>query len=111
MHKLFCPAKNISGDKAVLKDKAQLHHLKDVLRIKPGETITIFDGQGNDYLCLVEEVDKDKVLVGIKEKKSTARQMQITIACAIPKKAKMDEIIDKLTQLGVDRIVPLITEG
>ncbi len=50
--------------------------------------------------------------VKIKEKKKPAitEKARVTVACAIPKKSKMDDIIDKLTQLGVYRIIPLETE-
>ena len=95
----------------ILNDANQLHHLRDVLRVKPNEKIAIFDRLGNEYMALVVEIDSNRVKLEIKEKRpSNDLGIQITVACAIPKKVKMDDIIDKLTQLGVACIIPLVTE-
>jgi 16S rRNA (uracil1498-N3)-methyltransferase len=92
----------------VLSDPQQLHHFKDVLRIKPDELVGVFDRLGNEYLARVVSVGARGVELEIKEKKPLKDpEVEITVACAIPKKAKMDEIIDKLTQLGVACIIPL----
>ncbi|HLD82676.1 MAG TPA: RsmE family RNA methyltransferase [Candidatus Omnitrophota bacterium] len=112
MHRFYCPSQNISGGLITISDKEQTHHLKDVLRLKVNDKAAIFDDKGNEYVCLLRELLKDKVILEIKSKKLAVRpgKVKLTIACAIPKKSKMDDIIDKLTQLGVDRIIPLETE-
>lgn len=95
----------------ILSDASQLHHLRDVLRINPKEKVAIFDRLGNEYLALVTEVGLNTVRLEIKEKRPPNElNIEITVACAIPKKVKMDDIIDKLTQLGVACIIPLQTE-
>ena len=110
MHRLFVPPDNISVDEIRVSDKEQVNHLKNVLRLKAGAEIVVFDGQGNEFNCAVEVVAKEVVLK-IKSRNSSKKTgSSITIACAIPKKSKMDDIIDKLTQLGVDKIIPLETE-
>ncbi len=113
MHRLYCPSQNISGTKITVSDKNEIHHLKDVLRIKEKEEVIVFDAGGNEYICSVERLS-DKVTLHIKERRLSANreqpQIKISIACAIPKKSQMDNIVDKLTQLGVDRIIPLETE-
>lgn len=94
-----------------LSDAGQLHHLRDVLRVKPHEKVAIFDRLGNEYLALVIEIGLNNARLEIKEKRpANELDIEITVACAIPKKVKMDEIIDKLTQLGVACIIPLQTE-
>jgi len=94
-----------------LTDPTQLHHLRDVLRIKPKEKVAVFDGLGNEYIVLVSEVNINKAKLEIKEKKlPTESGIKITVACAIPKNVKMNDIVDKLTQLGVECIIPLQTE-
>jgi len=72
----------------------------------------IFDEQGNEYLTELENISLSCLVFKIKEKRKfkPAKQVSLTIACAIPKKSKIDDIIDKLTQLGVDKIIPLETE-
>lgn len=95
----------------ILEDPCQLHHLKNVLRVKPKEKLGAFDGLGNQYIVLVSEVTAKQIKLEIKERKTAQNSgIKITVACAIPKNVKMDDIVDKLTQLGVECIVPLETE-
>lgn len=114
MHRFYTPSQNISGNKITIQDKRQVHHLKDVLRLKRKNEVIIFDDQSNVYYCFIEKfIDKDKVTLNIKKRQSSSKipeNIKITIAVALPKKSKMDEIIDKLTQLGVERIIPLETQ-
>ena len=112
MHRFYCAIQNISQDKIIISDKLQIHHLKDVLRLKPGNEIIIFDDKGNEYRSIIEKLLPNAVTVMIKDRQKfvPALKPRITIACAVPKKSKMDDIVDKLTQLGVERIIPLETE-
>ena len=112
MNKFFSPASGISADKVIINDREQVHHIKNVLKLKAGEKVAVFDESENEYNCVICEL-KDKAYLNI-EKKTPAdnskEKVKLTIACAIPKKAKIDDIIDKLVQLGVFRIIPLMTE-
>lgn len=112
MHRFFLAKPNISGTSLQLSDKEQLHHLKDVLRIEPEDKVILFDGRGNEYLVLLKGFSEKVAVFDILEKKKVApdKGPRLTVACAIPKKAKMDDIVDKLTQVGVERIIPLETE-
>lgn len=113
MYRFYVSEQNISAEKIIITEPAQLHHLKDVLRLEINEPVIVFDNQGKQYNCLIKELCKNKITLEIKEKslpQVKREKAKITIACAIPKKSKMDEIVDKLTQLGVDRIIPLKTE-
>jgi 16S rRNA (uracil1498-N3)-methyltransferase len=111
MHRLYCSADNISGDKIIICDNEQVHHLIRVLRVKTGEEAAVSDKKGGEYFCLVEELKPGQVILEIINKSAAKKQeYKLTLACAIPKNAKMDDIIDKLTQLGVERIIPLKTE-
>lgn len=95
----------------ILRDPDQLHHFKDVLRIKPLEEVVIFDGSGSEYITVVKEAAPREVKLEVKGRREADDQgVKITVACAIPKNVKMDEIVDKLTQLGVECIIPLQTE-
>ena len=95
----------------ILNDPAQLRHLRGVLRARLGKRIAVFDRLGNEYAAAVVEIGSSSVKLEIKEKRPpNDLDIQITVACAIPKKVKMDDIIDKLTQLGVTCIIPLQTE-
>ncbi|MBN1692457.1 MAG: 16S rRNA (uracil(1498)-N(3))-methyltransferase [Dehalococcoidales bacterium] len=109
MHRFYI--EKISGDTAMLTDADQVHHIRDVLRLKTGNTIVVFDSAGREYKATVTAVNKKRValnLVPLKARRSSA--VRLTIACAIPKAGRMDDIIDHLTQLGVERIIPMFTD-
>lgn len=111
MYRFFCLAKDVSGDRLSIFDKKQNHHLKNVLRLKPGDRIAVCDEKGHEYISKIEESSENETIAKITEKRiSKGKKILIAVACAIPKKSKMDEIIDKLTQLGVDVIMPMETK-
>ena len=112
MHRFFCLSGNISTDKIIINDKEQVHHFRDVLRLKANDEVAVFDEEKNEYACNVEKI-KDIIVLNIKAKHKPGMKedkVKITVACAMPKKAKFDDIVDKLTQLGVQKIIPLETE-
>jgi 16S rRNA (uracil1498-N3)-methyltransferase len=107
---LACP--QLIKEKIVIKDLKKIHYLKDVLRLKPQDKITLFDAQGIKYSCQIEEISKQEIILNI-DKKILAPNISplITVAFALIKKAKiMDDLVDKLTQLGVYRIIPMVTK-
>ena len=111
MNRFFIEKINQVDKYIILDDSAQLHHLRDVLRIKPREKIAVFDNSGYEFVVLVLEIGQISAKLEIIEKILYNQSgIRITVACAIPKKAKMDDIIDKLTQLGVECVIPLETE-
>lgn len=112
MYRFFCSSSQISVDKINIKDKEQVHHIKNVLRLQKGKQVIVLDDKGNEYIAEIEKFLLDRAVLMIKDRHSviTDKKFQLTIACAIPKKSRMDDIIDKLTQLGVERIIPLRTE-
>jgi 16S rRNA (uracil1498-N3)-methyltransferase len=109
MHRFYI--EQVSGDKAVFTDADRLHRIRDVLRLKTGDTIIVFDSGGHEYKATIASIDKKQVelnLTPLKTRKSS--DIRLTVACAVPKAGRMDDIIDHLTQLGVERIVPMITD-
>jgi len=119
MHRFFSPSVNIRGNKVIIDDQSEAHHLKNVLRLREKEEVAVFDEQGNEYHCIISHGKsrspgrKDRVYLDIQHKilaAQIAQDIALAIGVAIPKKAKLDEIIDKLVQLGVDKIIPLNTE-
>lgn len=111
MHRLSCRFSDIIVDKIVIYDQEQHHHLKNVLRLKTGEKVMAFDENGNLYACVIAGL-KDKISLDIINRVPVAKKsgIKLTLACAIPKKSRFDDIVDKLVQLGVHRIIPLKTE-
>jgi len=110
MHRFFISGQ-ISGSTASIKDAEQLHRLRDVLRLRRGDEIALFDEDGNEYVAALIGCERKRALLNIKNQKTIInKRPKLAIACAIPKKSKMDDVIDKLTQLEVDIIIPLETE-
>ncbi len=112
MNRFYCNISDVRGEKIIISDPGQVHHIKDVLRFEAGEKAVIFDNQGNVYTSRLENISEKKAEFRVEAKKHKVdfKRAVIAVACAIPKKEKIDDIIDKLTQLGVDRIIPLISE-
>lgn len=112
MQRLYVSCKGICVGEINICDSKQLHYLKNVLRVKPGEKFILFDEKGREYISEVKDLLPESITLLIKStrNRTESESFKITVACAIPKKSKMDDIVDKLTQLGVDRIIPLETE-
>jgi 16S rRNA (uracil1498-N3)-methyltransferase len=113
MHRFYVPAQGISSDKIIISDKNQIHHIKDVLRLKQGDSFAAFDEKGNEYIADIGTLSSRAIELRIKQGQRAVRKgggLKLTLACAVPKKAKIEDIIDKLTQLGVERVIPLKTE-
>jgi 16S rRNA (uracil1498-N3)-methyltransferase len=109
MHRFYID--HIHGDKVALTDSEQLHHLKDVLRLKVNDEVIICDSEGHEYGGVITGIGRKSVAIKVTPVKSKSRhQTKLTVACAIPKGSRMDDIIDYLTQLGVACIIPMRTE-
>ncbi len=99
------------GEIYTLTGKEKLHHLCAVLRVRPGEEVALFDRQGHVYRGMITIIEKHGVTIQISSSSAPEPQKySLTIACAVPQGSVMDDIVDKLTQLGVDVIIPMLTE-
>lgn len=108
---------DVSRNQDALQDK-QIHiaggdakHITKVLRMKPGEQLTVCDCMGTDYFCQIESAEPDDVSLTIlnKEPSRSEPDVRVTLYQALPKSEKMDLIIQKSVELGVYQIVPVIT--
>ncbi|MFA6431507.1 MAG: RsmE family RNA methyltransferase [Candidatus Margulisiibacteriota bacterium] len=107
MPRIFVPIDNfpnIHGSDA--------HYVKDVLRCGVEDEITILDGSGKVFRAKIAEIGKDIVKCQIIEEiiNDTEPHTKITLAQALPKSKKMDLIVEKCTELGVSKIIPMLTE-
>lgn len=110
MHRFYLtPAQCRGSTLALVGDEA--HHAGRVLRVQPGEPVTVLDGAGGEFLCEIGAVTKREVTLRVTERKThPAPPCQITLLVAIPKGKIIESIIEKATELGAHRIVPLLTE-
>jgi 16S rRNA (uracil1498-N3)-methyltransferase len=110
MHRFYLAPELCSGDIISLPDN-EAHHAARVLRIAIGESVIVLDGAGHVIDCEVREVTKRNVtLAALKRTFSPPLPCQITLIQAMPKPKAMDYIVQKATELGAARIVPLLTE-
>lgn len=112
MHRFFISSHSIVGQTAIITDATQVHHMRDVLRLGEGKVVMLCDEKGNEYTAVIKKIAAGALHLTVKEKRavSISKHCKFSVACAIPKNVKMDDIVDKLTQLGVDAIIPTITE-
>jgi len=96
----------------MISDQQEIHHLLDVLRLKEEDLICIFNGRGQEAACRITKLSRKIVetkMISLKKNKPK-KKASIILACAIPKKAKFELVIEKCTELGVDEIIPLKTK-
>ena len=110
MHRFFLPPDQCKEPTLFLAGR-EAHHALDVVRVRRGQQIILLDGAGQEFLCEIEGYDRDKVRLGIVEKRLIPPPpCQITLLQAMPKGKLIESIIQKATELGASRIVPLLSE-
>ncbi len=110
MHRFYAPEIGPAGSAVPLPpDEAQ--HLIRVLRLSIGEIVRVFDGRGREHLATVEAITKSDVVVRLGEAAAPAPEspVAITLAMALLKGDKFDEVVRDATMLGVSRIQPIAT--
>jgi 16S rRNA (uracil1498-N3)-methyltransferase len=107
MHRFF-----VAKEQIPIITGTDVHHIKDVLRMKAGDKLELLDGTGKIYRAKIAEIKKDRVICHIIESRTqkTESGARVTIAQCLPKAKKMDLIIQKCTELGVHRIIPTLSE-
>lgn len=110
MPKFFFHKNDISRGQVQLFGEDE-KHIKTVLRAREGEEITLCDGEGMDYRCRIASLERGVLLdILSKEVCETEPKTKITLYQGLPKADKMELIIQKCVELGVDRIVAVSTE-
>lgn len=96
-------------EKSITITGSDVNHIKNVLRMQKGENLVVCDGQGVDYYCSIAELSKDEVVVDILEMNSTESELpaKIYLFQGIPKKDKMEFIIQKAVELGIFEVIPV----
>ncbi len=90
----------------------EARHLTKVMRKKIGEEVFLFDGSGLEYRAAVAEIGRDRVNLLIRESRQShlERTIPLVLATALPKGERQKWLIEKLTELGCTRVIPLHTE-
>ena len=108
----FYAAPSSFTETSVRLDSDEAHHLTRVLRLGSGAQVFVFDGEGVEHECEVARVAKHEVDLNLLRRLDdvVASPIQLTLAQALIKGDKFDWVIQKATELGATRIVPLVTE-
>jgi 16S rRNA (uracil1498-N3)-methyltransferase len=110
MHRFYLPPDQCRGEVLTLSD-GEAHHASRVLRVREGERATVLDGAGHELQCEVAgPIGKTVSLKVIKRSSATSLDFSITLIQAIPKAKIIEDIIQKATELGAARIVPILSE-
>jgi 16S rRNA (uracil1498-N3)-methyltransferase len=91
---------------------SEVRHIKNVLRLKPGDKIRVFDGEGFEYDASIDRFCADRVEIKIGRKFPGTKEspVQIAVAQALLKEKKMDRLLRHLCELGVTRWIPFICD-
>ena len=110
MHRLFLAEANQDARELVIEGR-EAHHALHVLRIRCGDEVAVLDGKGGENICEVRETGRHSLGVEVKDRKMTERPWyEVTLFQALPKGKAFETILQKATELGAYRIVPLITD-
>jgi 16S rRNA (uracil1498-N3)-methyltransferase len=94
---------------SVSLDANEAHHVRDVLRLANGEPIELFDAQGRRATAMLDRVDRDHVTAIVDRIDEHDLTRSITVASAVPKNERADWLVEKLSEVGVTKWIPLKT--
>ena len=114
MRRFYAPPENFDFDKINL-NLDESRHLREVLRLQTGVEVCVFDGEGREFLCFVQETGAKKSAAVLKIVKETVpdspeSDLNLTLAVALLKGEKFETVVQKAVELGVTKIVPLLTK-
>ena len=110
MARFFLPKEKIHGDCGVI-DGQELAHLSRVLRLRAGDSVTVFDDSGWEHDALIDSLTPMQGELKILRSYETKREsvLPITLAVGLTKGEKIDLVVEKATELGVQKIIPFVS--
>jgi 16S rRNA (uracil1498-N3)-methyltransferase len=111
--RFYAPRGSFSDDGVVLSAE-ESRHLRDVLRLRAGEEVYVFDGEGREFACVIAEAGgrggaASLEVRGESEPPSPESPLELTLAVALLKGEKFDLVVQKATELGASRVEPVVT--
>ncbi len=111
MRRFYSPPDSFAHG-CVTLDENETRHLRDVLRLQPGDTVNVFDGIGREFECRIEKIEKRASLVSVirkTEPPAAESHLDLTLCAAILKSDKTDIAVQKAVELGVNLFIPMLT--
>ena len=111
MNRFFVSESDFQSEHVVL-GKRQAHQIRNVLRMNKGDRIIVSDNTGYEYEVVLTEIKKDRVLGQIEQKRPAAGepQVRLTLYQSLLSRDKFELVLQKCTEVGVTRFVPVITQ-
>lgn len=111
MYRFYVSADQLA-EKEVFISGGDVNHIKNVLRLEVGDWIVACDGNGTDYVSRIQSICSDEVVTSIEKVQPTGTELpvRITLFQGMPKKDKLELIIQKAVELGACEIVPVMTK-
>ena len=112
MYQFFVEPSRIQGNKVIITGN-DVNHIKNVLRMRPGEEIAVSNGEdGKEYRCGIEELHEDEIICTLRFVKEDGVELpsKIYLFQGLPKADKMELIVQKAVELGVYAIIPVATK-
>lgn len=112
MNRFFVNQGDIHGDSITIRDRDDIKHISKVLRLSVSDKLEISDSQEYEYIGEIDFISQDEINLLIIDKNKFAREAQnrIDLFQGMPKQGKMEYIIQKNVEIGVNKIVPVFTE-
>ena len=110
MYLFYARKENIDEDNGrICLYGEDVNHIKNVLRLDNGERVIICDGQGTDFECIITGREKDCIRLDIEDKRPSLGELsnRISLYQGLPKKDKLEFIVQKSVELGAARIIPV----
>jgi 16S rRNA (uracil1498-N3)-methyltransferase len=111
--RFYAPPQAFASDaKSVTLSAEETRHVRDVLRLKSGDEVYVFDGAGREVRGRVQSITRESTEVSVGDEVEPARPespLTLTLAVALLKGEKFDLVVQKMTELGVVRVIPVIT--
>lgn len=111
MHHFFVSPDAV-GEEYITITGTDVNHIRNVLRMKPGEEILLSDGQGRDFCCEIDTLSENRILAKIMDDSygGTELSSEFYLFQGLPKSDKMEMIIQKAVELGVKEVIPVATK-
>jgi len=111
MHRFFIPPENMTNGQAKLTGE-QARQLAQVLRLRPGDMVVVLDDTGWEYEVRLTAVSREKVVGDVLERRTAVGEptVHLTLFMALLKREKFEWVLQKGTEVGVSRFVPVITQ-
>lgn len=108
----FITAYEIVNNQISISDKELIHQWKNVLKFKDGEILTLANEKNGEALCTLVSISKSEAILSVAELNTVSREndKKITLYLAILKRENFELVVQKATEIGVHKIVPMITE-